>query len=194
MAVASPTAATSPSTARADKGWFDVAFEASGDPKALVTCLDCVRPGGRIVQLGMLPGGELGLPLTRLTPKEIDLVGTFRFHEEFGQAVEALTSGRVEVGPLLTGTFSADQRDAAFAAARDRRRHMKVQLRVDHERRLAIQRNHTATHLLHAALRQVLGKSVRQAGSLVAPDRLRFDFTYHRGMFRQEIEEVEELR
>jgi alanyl-tRNA synthetase len=72
-------------------------------------------------------------------------------------------------------------------------RHMKVQLRVDHERRLAIQRNHTATHLLQAALRQVLGKSVRQAGSLVAPDRLRFDFTYHRGMFRQEMEQVEDL-
>ena len=72
-------------------------------------------------------------------------------------------------------------------------RHTKVQLRVDHERRLAIQRNHTATHLLHAALRQVLGKSVRQAGSLVAPDRLRFDFTYHRGMFRQELEQTEDL-
>jgi alanyl-tRNA synthetase len=72
-------------------------------------------------------------------------------------------------------------------------RHMKVQLRVDHERRLAIQRNHTATHLLHAALRQTLGKSVRQAGSLVAPDRLRFDFTYHRAMFRQEIEQTEDL-
>ncbi|HKI01943.1 MAG TPA: alanine--tRNA ligase [Thermoanaerobaculia bacterium] len=72
-------------------------------------------------------------------------------------------------------------------------RHMKVQLRVDHERRLSIQRNHTATHLLHAALRLTLGKSVRQAGSLVAPDRLRFDFTYHRGMFRQEIEQTEDL-
>jgi len=46
---------------------------------------------------------------------------------------------------------------------------------------------------LHSALRQVLGKSVRQAGSLVAPDRLRFDFTYHRGMFRQEMEQVEDL-
>jgi alanyl-tRNA synthetase len=72
-------------------------------------------------------------------------------------------------------------------------RHMRVQLKVDHEVRLSTQRNHTATHLLHSALRQVLGKSVRQAGSLVAPDRLRFDFTYHRAMFRQEMEQVEDL-
>jgi alanyl-tRNA synthetase len=72
-------------------------------------------------------------------------------------------------------------------------RHARVDLRVDHERRLATQRNHTATHLLHAALRQVLGKSVRQAGSLVAPDRLRFDFTYHRAVYRKEQEEVEDL-
>ncbi|MFL6200867.1 MAG: alanine--tRNA ligase, partial [Thermoanaerobaculia bacterium] len=72
-------------------------------------------------------------------------------------------------------------------------RHMRVQLKVDHEVRLSTQRNHTATHLLHAALRLVLGKSVRQAGSLVAPDRLRFDFTYHRGMFRQEMEQVEDM-
>jgi L-idonate 5-dehydrogenase len=113
---------------QADKGWFDVAFEASGNPAALITCLECVRPGGRIVQLGMLPSGELRLPLTKLTPKEIDLVGTFRFHDEFGVAVEALVSGRLDVAPVLTGTFAAAERAAAFAAALDREHHMKVQL------------------------------------------------------------------
>jgi L-idonate 5-dehydrogenase len=116
---------------KTDRGQFDVAFEASGNPKALLTCLDCTRPGGRIVQLGMLPQGEISLPLTKLTPKELDLVGTFRFHDAFGMAVEALVGGRLDVTPILTGTFHARERDAAFAAAADRERHMKVQLVFD---------------------------------------------------------------
>jgi L-idonate 5-dehydrogenase len=116
---------------KADRGRFDVAIEASGSPGALITCLECTRPGGRIVQLGMLPSGDVALPLTRITPKEIELVGTFRFHEEFGLAVAALTSGRLDVSPVLTGTFPAKARDAAFAAAADRQHHMKVQLVFD---------------------------------------------------------------
>ncbi|GAB6189860.1 alanine--tRNA ligase [Marinitoga arctica] len=69
----------------------------------------------------------------------------------------------------------------------------KVEMIINNERRNAIKRNHTATHLLHKALREILGEHVKQAGSLVTDEKLRFDFTHYESINDETIKKIEKL-
>jgi alanyl-tRNA synthetase len=86
--------------------------------------------------------------------------------------------GHAHIGRVISGTVTAGE---------------TVTATVDAERRAAIVLNHSATHLMHAALRQVLGEHVQQKGSLVAPDRLRFDFSHYEPVTAAQLEEIEAL-
>ncbi len=116
--------------AAADLGGFEIAFEATGASASLIGMPALMRPGGRIVQLGMLPKGGVALPANLLMAREIDLVGSFRFHGEFGVAVAALATGRIDIAPILSGTIPLARADEAFRLAGDRRRAIKIHLQI----------------------------------------------------------------
>jgi L-idonate 5-dehydrogenase len=113
----------------ADKGQFDVLFEASGNQRALVGAFDVLRPRGIIVQMGL--GGEMTLPINTIVAKEFDLRGTFRFHPEFAVAVELLNKRLVDEKPLISATLPYRDAGKAFALAADRSQAMKVLLSFD---------------------------------------------------------------
>ena len=114
----------------------------------------------------------------------------------------AESGGQVsDVGTIVGSDWRVDVQEvrkiegrvAAIGRATGAPRFEMVTATVPGDRRRDTERNHTATHLLHAALRQVLGEHVHQAGSLVAPDRLRFDFSHHGPIKPDQLERIEQL-
>ena len=96
-----------------------------------------------------------------------------------------VTETQKKAGDLFIHTGKVEQGTLKAGAA--------LQLEVDHSRRSSIRAHHSATHLLHEALRQVLGDHIAQRGSLVAPDRLRFDFVHNKPISAEELARVEDI-
>ncbi len=113
----------------AEKGRFDLAFECSGNPRALAQAIACVRPRGTIVQVGV--GGAFDVPMNLVVAKELRLAGSFRFHPEFAIAAGLIARREIDVRPLITATMPLAKAEAAFTLAADRRAAMKVQLALD---------------------------------------------------------------
>jgi alanyl-tRNA synthetase len=117
----------------------------------------------------------------------------------------AESGGQVgDTGSIVTDTGKAEVLDTTFALPNLRRHVARIvegelsagqaaTATIDAERRAAIRRNHTGTHLLHWALRKVLGEHVKQAGSYVGPERLRFDFSHYEAVTPAQIAEIERL-
>jgi alanyl-tRNA synthetase len=137
-----------------------------------------------------------GIPVQQLAPGEEGEVVLDRtpFYAESGGQVG--DTGVLAMGAAYFHVADTRKRGAAFAhigklAGAPLKVGDKVEAAIDSARRERTKRNHTATHLLHAALREVLGTHVQQKGSLVAPDRLRFDFAHFQPVTPEELRRIE---
>lgn len=108
------------------KGYFDVLFECSGAAPALAAGISVMRPRGIVMQLGL--GGDMSIPMQALTAKELDLRGSFRFHEEFAMSVKLMQQGQINVKPLISHTVKLDDAISGFEIAGDRKQAMKAQI------------------------------------------------------------------
>ena len=143
-----------------------------------------VRDGAEVARL---EAGETGLVVLNQTPfyaesgGQVGDAGVFR-----AAGIRARVGGvQKKVGDLFVHEVHLAEGALSVGQA--------LELEVDHARRAAIRANHSATHLLHEALRQVLGDHVAQKGSLVAPDRLRFDFAHPKPITDEELARVEDI-
>ena len=144
--------------------------------------------GTTLTGVEALEAGEAGYVVLERTPFYLEAGGQVSDTGRLlADGVDAAVDDVVRLQPDWPRMHAAAVRDGALRAGDE------VTAAVDAARRDDIRRNHTATHLLHAALRAVVGEHVRQAGSLVAPDRLRFDITHHEPVTPDQLREIERL-
>ena len=161
------------------------------DTRLLAIAVPAAPPGGlRLVNEAAAPGGPVYLLLgeTPFYPEsggQVSDRGTVRSADDRdgGGLAEVSRAVRLPDGKVVVAAELVQGRLAAGS---------QVRASVDADRRRAAARNHTATHLLHRALRDVLGEHAAQAGSLVSPERLRFDFSHFAPLEPEQVLEVEE--
>jgi alanyl-tRNA synthetase len=141
----------------------------------------------------IIVGNDVAEAAAAETPVRVVLDRTPFYAESGGQVGDAGTLKGDGVDVLIEDTRKVEGYwlHAGRVVRGTLRPGLEVHAQVDAERRWAIMRNHTGTHILHNALRTVLGKHVEQAGSLVAPDRLRFDFSHFQALTRDEVRRIE---
>ena len=137
-----------------------------------------------------LPAGRHGYVALAKTPFYLESGGQV---SDTGRIVNEATGASAEVEGVARIRTGLPRAHRVHVTTGDLRVRDIVTADVDATVRDATRRNHTATHLLHAALRQVLGTHVKQAGSLVTPDRLRFDFAHFQPVTRPEIDRIERI-
>ena len=109
---------------------FEVLFEASGAPRALRQAFQLVRPGATLVQIGTLGTDDVPLPANQVMSRELRLVGSFRYGNDFGEAVELAVSGRFDLEALVTNTFPLESATAALELAASKENVLKIQLAI----------------------------------------------------------------
>jgi alanyl-tRNA synthetase len=169
------------------KSGASVQFVGYEREEAQATVVAIVRRGQLVIRAGE---GEEAIVITDVTPF---------YGEAGGQVGDQGTIERAGIDPLAFDVADTQKPLAGVVAHVGRVRHGavavgdRVTLEVNHELRTATRRNHSATHLLHWALRTVLGEQATQKGSLVGPDRLRFDFAHNKPLQPEEITRIEDL-
>jgi alanyl-tRNA synthetase len=150
--------------------------------EGVVTAL--IRDGHEIAELKAGESGQVVLNQTPFYGESGGQVGDTGIMSADGVRAR-VTDTQKRAGDVFAHTVTVEEGALKVGTA--------LALAVDHARRSDIRRNHSATHLLHEALRQVLGDHVAQKGSLVAPDRLRFDFSHPKPVTQEELERVEDI-